>query len=78
MGFVLQINLLSLTGYYGKQAEKAVKYILDNELAILAGTDLHHDKHLAALASKRNRAVFQQYIGGKNFNDLEGITLKIY
>lgn len=78
MGFVLQINMLSLTGYYGKQAEKAVKYILDNELALLAGTDLHHEKHLAALTSEKNRAVFQQYIGGKNFNDLEGITLKIY
>ena len=78
MGFVLQINLLSLTGYYGKQAEKAAKYILDNELALLAATDLHHETHLAALSSEKNRVIFQQYIAGKNFNDLEGIALKIY
>lgn len=77
MGFVLQINLLSLTGYYGKKAEKAVKFILDNNLASLAGTDLHHEKHLATLGEARNRIIFQQYLEGKLFNDFDAIILKL-
>jgi tyrosine-protein phosphatase YwqE len=77
MGFVLQINLLSLTGYYGKKAEKAVKFILDNNLALLAGTDLHHDKHLAAFSNEKNRLIFQQYLEGKFFNELDAIALKL-
>lgn len=77
MGFVLQINLLSLTGYYGKKAEKAVKFILDNDLAKLAGTDLHHDRHLAAFEDEKSRRIFQHYLEGKLFNDLDAIALKL-
>jgi tyrosine-protein phosphatase YwqE len=77
MGFVLQINLLSLTGYYGKKAEKAVKFILDNNLAKLVGTDLHHEKHVAAFKDEKNRLIFQQYLEGKMFNDLDAIALKL-
>ena len=73
MGFVLQINILSLTGYYGKRAEKAVKFILENNLAKLAGTDLHHQQHLAALNDEKNRKIFEEYLGNKNFNDLDNI-----
>jgi len=35
MGFLLQVNLLSLTGYYGKPVTKAAKFIFDNDLADL-------------------------------------------
>ena len=49
LGFHLQVNLLSLTGYYGKGAANAAKFILKNGLASLVGTDLHHERHLAAL-----------------------------
>lgn len=70
MGFLLQVNLLSLTGYYGKPVAKAAKYIFDNNLADLVGTDMHHERHLRLLQSKENRLLFQKYLGGKNFNDL--------
>ena len=74
MGFILQVNLLSLTGYYGKRAEKAVKFILEKDLATLVGTDLHHHNHLAAISSNTNRAIFEQYLSGKLYNDLDSIT----
>lgn len=77
MGFVLQVNILSLVGYYGKKAEKAAKFLIDKELVKLAGTDLHHHKHLAALNTPENRIVFDKYLKGKNFNDLDAIALKI-
>ncbi|MFM6926036.1 MAG: tyrosine-protein phosphatase [Ferruginibacter sp.] len=61
-GFILQVNLLSLTGYYGKQVARAAKFILDKGLAELVGTDLHHGRHLNALQSSGNLALFQKYV----------------
>ncbi|HRF26311.1 MAG TPA: histidinol phosphatase, partial [Ferruginibacter sp.] len=31
LGFLLQVNLLSLTGYYGKEAAKVAQYMIKNE-----------------------------------------------
>lgn len=62
LGFVLQVNLLSLTGYYGKNVAKAAKYILQAGLAGLVGTDLHHSRHLAALQSGTNQQLFRKYV----------------
>jgi protein-tyrosine phosphatase len=68
MGFLLQVNLLSLTGYYGKQVAKAAKYILDNNMADFVGTDMHHERHLSILQDKKALQIFDKYVGGKNFN----------
>ena len=75
MGFVLQINLLSLTGYYGKKAAKAAVFIIEKNLATLVGTDLHHHNHLAAIGEERNRIIFENYIGNKVFNDLDSLVI---
>ncbi|HET9058222.1 MAG TPA: CpsB/CapC family capsule biosynthesis tyrosine phosphatase [Chitinophagaceae bacterium] len=48
-GYILQVNLLSLTGYYGKQIQDAANYLVKNKLVSLLGTDLHHTRHLAAI-----------------------------
>lgn len=77
MGFSLQINLLSLTGYYGSKAEKAAKYILDNNMANLVGTDLHHLKHLEKISDINNRFVFEEFLGHKLLNDLDSVTLNL-
>lgn len=71
MGFYLQVNLLSLTGYYGTGVKKAAKFILENDLANLVGTDLHHQQHLDALSNPKNLAIFQQYLGNKVYNNLD-------
>ncbi|WP_246862665.1 tyrosine-protein phosphatase [Pedobacter sp. KBS0701] len=49
MGVLLQLNLLSITGYYGREVKVAAEYLLKNKLYRLAGTDLHHNKHYNAL-----------------------------
>ena len=64
LGFMLQVNLLSLTGYYGKTPALAAKYILDKGLASLVGTDLHHERHLVALQSAENQRGFNKYVKG--------------
>jgi protein-tyrosine phosphatase len=48
-GCILQVNLLSLTGYYGKPPAQLAHYLLSKGLVQLLGTDLHHDRHLQAL-----------------------------
>lgn len=50
-GCLLQVNLLSLTGYYGRHIQKAAEWLIENKLIDFIGTDLHHDKHLQAIQS---------------------------
>ncbi len=70
MGFLLQVNLLSLTGYYGKPAAKAAKFIFDNDLADFVGTDMHHERHLSILQDPSSQELFAKYLSKRKFNDL--------
>jgi tyrosine-protein phosphatase YwqE len=45
-GCLLQINLLSLTGFYGKPVQKAAEYLVKNNMISFIGTDMHHAGHL--------------------------------
>lgn len=49
MGVLLQVNLNSLTGYYGKPAFALAQGLIKNKMVSLVGTDLHHTRHLDAL-----------------------------
>ncbi len=49
LGFDFQLNLLSLTPYYGRDVQKTATELLEKGYYDYACTDLHHDKHLAAL-----------------------------
>ncbi len=69
LGFLLQVNLLSLTGYYGKYVTKAVKYILENNLADFVGTDLHHFNHLKVLTDSKSIELFEKYLGDRVYNE---------
>lgn len=48
-GCLLQLNLLSLSGYYGKGVRQIGLSLLSDGLIDLCGTDLHHQRHLDAL-----------------------------
>ena len=50
-GCYLQVNLLSLTGYYGRHIQKTAEWLIENKLIDFIGTDLHHEKHLQAILS---------------------------
>ncbi len=49
LGFEMQLNLLSLTPYYGREVQKVANHLLKNGFYDYACTDLHHDRHLQAL-----------------------------
>lgn len=69
IGFLLQVNLLSLTGYYGVNVAKAALYILKNNLATYTGTDLHHDRHMAAMHHPKNKSIFADAFNRKILNE---------
>jgi tyrosine-protein phosphatase YwqE len=48
-GVLLQVNINSLSGYYGYEAKKTAEKMVDNGLVDLLGTDCHHFKHIEAL-----------------------------
>ncbi len=48
-GCFLQLNLMALTGYYGKSVQELAEYLLKKNYYDFAGTDLHHERHLSAL-----------------------------
>ena len=69
LGFLLQVNLLSLTGYYGKPVAKAATYIIKNKLASFTATDLHHARHLDALKFPANKIIFAELFNGQKLNE---------
>lgn len=71
LGFLLQVNLLSLTGYYGKETARAARYIIKNNLASFAGTDLHHERHLLALTDKKSRKIFAEIFKGRQLDNFQ-------
>ena len=48
-GTALQINTISLTGYYGKDAKKMAENLIDNQLVDFISSDMHHLRHADAL-----------------------------
>ena len=53
-GCELQVNILSLSGYYGENVFKMAEWLLKNELITYLGTDAHRMQHLD-LISKSNK-----------------------
>jgi protein-tyrosine phosphatase len=45
-GSLLQVNLLSLTGFYGKPVKQIAEQLIKKNMVSFIGTDMHHDGHL--------------------------------
>ena len=69
LGFFLQVNLLSLTGHYGKPVTKAAQFLFKNNLVDFVGSDIHHIGHLNLLTNDRNRGIIQKYLGDRIYNE---------
>lgn len=44
-GTLFQVNILSFSGYYGKEIKDTSEWLLDNNMIDFIGTDLHNIKH---------------------------------
>lgn len=69
LGFLFQLNLLSLTGYYGDRVKSTAKTLIKEGMIDFIGTDLHHQLHLDALLSDKSQNEFEKYLGDKIFNE---------
>lgn len=69
-GCLFQLNLLSVVGYYGKEVKQLAEYLLKENMYDLAGTDLHHDKHLATLTQAVESGKLYDLIGQYHFKNL--------
>ena len=61
-GCLLQVNMLSLLGYYGKQVQDTAIYLAKNGMIDFVGTDLHHVRHLAELQTPQMIEVVQDLL----------------
>lgn len=51
-GCLFQLNLLSVTGYYGEGVTKTAEKLLQKGLYNFVGSDVHHNNHIAAFDQK--------------------------
>jgi protein-tyrosine phosphatase len=66
-GCLLQLNLLSVLGYYGKEVKQLADLLLKEKMYDLAGPDLHHDKHLNILTNEVQSGKLYDLIGHYDF-----------
>lgn len=66
-GCLLQMNLLSVLGYYGPQVKKIAHKLLGEGMINFLGTDLHHQNHLHALQMLGENASLMKMLRQKEF-----------
>ncbi|RZK60054.1 MAG: capsular biosynthesis protein [Pedobacter sp.] len=69
-GCLLQLNTISLTGYYGKHAKSTAEELLDNYCVNFIGTDMHHLRHADALKESLNSERLQNLLAQPQINNL--------
>jgi protein-tyrosine phosphatase len=53
-GCLFQLNLLAIVGYYGAEITKIAEQLLAKGMYTYVGSDVHHDRHIAAFERKVN------------------------
>jgi len=56
-GVLFQLNINSLTGYYGDIPKKTAEWMIDEKMIDFIGSDLHGQRHLEGL----NKVVHEKY-----------------
>lgn len=49
LGCDLQVNLLSLSGFYGKEVKKSAEFLFKKKMVSFLATDMHHERHMLLL-----------------------------
>jgi protein-tyrosine phosphatase len=63
-GFQLQVNTISLTGYYGKETKKMAEDLIDRQLVDFIASDMHHPRHAEALTQALQMPYVQKLLKG--------------
>lgn len=62
LGCKFQVNILSLSGAYGKEAKQAAQYLLNYGYIDFLATDAHHMRHIEALEQFIRTSDYQKII----------------
>lgn len=69
IGCWFQLNLLSLTGHYGKAVNELATYLVKKSYYDLAGTDLHHAGHIEALKNPSLHAALEKLLASNSIKN---------
>lgn len=69
IGCLFQLNVLSLSGYYGKSVQELAQYLVKKGYYDLIGTDLHGFRHLEALQNPALTAPLQKVLAGSKIKN---------
>ena len=61
-GCRFQVNLLSLTNYYGKHLNIVANKLLKNDMIDFVGSDAHHHNHLSALLKIGDKSIINNLL----------------
>lgn len=62
LGCLLQVNILSLLGYYGKHIKVIAEKLFEKNMVSLVGTDMHHINHMNALKTLVEKKEFYKLV----------------
>jgi protein-tyrosine phosphatase len=68
-GVLLQLNILSLVGYYGETVKKTAFRLLDDKLIDFIGTDAHHARHTATIKEQLKNPDIQRILSNYAFQN---------
>jgi protein-tyrosine phosphatase len=68
-GVLLQVNALSLTGYYGESVKKTAFRLLDDKLIDFIGTDAHHVRHIETVKEQMKMPEVQRILTNYPFKN---------
>lgn len=69
-GCFLQLNTISLTGYYGKACKQTADELVDNHCIDFIGSDMHHLRHADALTESLYLERLQNILSQPQLNNL--------
>ena len=59
----MQLNMLSVSGYYGKNIKMIAEELLSKGMYDYCGSDMHHEKHAAILKAMTGTKDYDKFIG---------------
>jgi tyrosine-protein phosphatase YwqE len=71
LGCLMQVNILSLLGYYGKVVQNWAFFLIKADLVSFLGTDLHHKHHMDLLFKHRFDIRLNESIEKYSFRNMD-------
>jgi protein-tyrosine phosphatase len=68
MGVLFQLNITSLSGYYGPDIRRTAEKLAVNNMIDFLGSDAHHEKHLMALQKSLSSKTLAALVKGNLLN----------